>query len=158
MPHLYVFEEIYIQINIDIILALIFFITLCFQFVSLLSLSQRNIFFSLLSYSSLKNSCEEQKEEQICKSVHLPLLSLAGLFSVLSSILLGEFFEFPKEPLIITVLPEFGQKSHTCLSFDTVMNFLTFCEVLLGDGNAIKISSVSAHIQLLRRKFKKFEC
>lgn len=70
-------------------------------------------------------------------SAHLPLLSLGALFSVLSSILLGECSEFPKEPLIMTMLSELGQKSHTCLSFDAMLNFLTFCEVVLGDASAV---------------------
>lgn len=70
-------------------------------------------------------------------SAHLPLLSLGALFSVLSSVLLGECSEFPKEPLIMITLPEFGQESHTCLSFDAMLNFLTFCEVVLGDADTV---------------------
>lgn len=55
-------------------------------------------------------------------SAHLPLLSLGVLFSELSLVLLGECSEFPKEPLFIATLSEFGQKSHTCLSFDALLN------------------------------------
>lgn len=81
-------------------------------------------------------------------SARLPLLSLGALFLLLSSILLGKCSEFPKEPLIITTLLEFGQKSHMSLSFDAMLNFLTFYEVVLGDANAAthkKLLTVSPH-------------
>lgn len=87
-------------------------------------------------------------------STHLPLLSLGALFSVLSFVLLGECSEFPKEPLIMTTLPQFGQKTHTCLSFDAVLNFLTFCEAVQGDANAATHKKLASIVPPSTLKYK----
>lgn len=56
-----------------------------------------------------------------------PLLYLESLFSVASSILVfGEHSEFSKEPLIISTVPEFGQKSHASMSLDFRLYFPSF--------------------------------
>lgn len=89
------------------------------------------------------------------------LYSLLGaLFSVLSSILVfGEGSEFSKEPMIMTAVPEFGQKSHTSLSLDFRLNFLTFVRQfwVMTMQQLLKSSSVSHHFLLLSKKFKKVE-
>lgn len=57
----------------------------------------------------------------------------------------------------MTTLPEFSQKSHTCPSFDAVLKFLTFCEVVLGDANAVtrkKLFNISPR-STFRKNIKK---
>lgn len=102
------------------------------------SLFINSFFFFLVSYFSLENNYEEQGEKQIgniCQCSSAFIIPWGPVFCVI--FLFGKCSRVLKEALIMTTLPGFGQKSHTSLNFDAVLNFLTFCEVVLCDVNIV---------------------